>query len=94
MSSPAMNRKAVSPHVRLFWAAIAGVSLGLLFAIYWLCNQQVRQAGVSEAAIQVQRVALSDCLRHRPHSTVGGCSLQRVPENAAGDGGVVTASRR
>ena len=39
-----------------------------------LCSQQVRKAQARDAAWQVERMAMADCLRYIPKATLHSCA--------------------
>jgi len=70
---------------RVFWAVVSALALVQLVAFWMLCSHQVRRAEVRDATAQVQRIAISDCLRYIPHATLHGCAA-RVDPAARDDG--------
>jgi hypothetical protein len=67
---------AVTMRKKMFWALIGGLAVGQLIAIWMLCSQQVRQAQAREATVQVDRMALADCLRSGPGNTPRHCAAR------------------
>ena len=97
MSSATIRRDARSPYTRLLWAVAGVVLLAQLAAMFWLCSQQVNDARVRQAATQIYRGSISNCLQGSSEANVGTCRRQLVTantESAFTDGGVVTISRR
>ena len=82
--SPHPSRKpATFPRDQAFWLGATVLVLGQLVAFWMLCSQQVRKAEVRSAAMQVERVALADCLRHVPNATLHGCAQRIAPGDGA-----------
>ena len=81
-----LAKTADVPRDKLFWAVIGTLVVGQLVAFWMLCTHQVRKAEVRDATIQVQRVAVADCLRYIPKATLHGCAsrvdLASRPDNA------------
>lgn len=65
---------ANAPRVRLFWAIVGILAAAQLAALWMLCNDQVQQGQMRRAMIEVERVALADCLRHVPGATLDSCT--------------------
>jgi hypothetical protein len=74
MPSPRAANIPVTMRQKMFWALIATLAVGQLAAIWMLCSYQVRQAQAREATVQVDRMALADCLRSGPASTPRHCA--------------------
>jgi hypothetical protein len=72
---------AAIPRDKLLWPVLATLVLGQLVAFWMLCSHQVRKAEVRNATLQVQRVAVADCLRYIPRATLAHC-VQRVDPNS------------
>ena len=97
MFSTTIRRDERSPYTLLLWAVAGVVLLAQLAAMFWLCSQQVNNARVRQAATQIKRVAIGNCLQGTSEANVGTCTRQLVranTESALTDGGVVTISRR
>jgi hypothetical protein len=48
--------------------------------VFWmLCNQQVLKAQARDATWQVERMAMSDCLRYIPKATLNSCASRIAP---------------
>jgi hypothetical protein len=67
---------AATTRAKMFWALIATLAVGQLIAIWMLCSHQVRQAELRSATVQVERVALQDCLRFIPRATPQHCAAR------------------
>jgi hypothetical protein len=52
------------PREKMFWALVAALALAQLVAFWMLCSYQVRSAQARHETLQVERMALADCLRH------------------------------
>ena len=75
---------AESPRAKLFWACIATIALAQMAAFYMLCSDQVRKAQARDAGVQLQRIALTDCLQYSSDATIGTCFNQaRLNTDAA-----------
>jgi hypothetical protein len=57
----------------MFWALVAALALGQLVAFWMLCSYQVRSAQARNETLQVERMALADCLRHGHEATPRHC---------------------
>jgi hypothetical protein len=77
--------------VRFFWVGVAAVVVAQLAAFWMLCRQQVLDAQAREAVVQVQRVAMADCLRHLPRATSSSCAWTSPAEHESGNA-VMTAA--
>lgn len=98
MLSDLLAKTADAPRDKLFWAVIGTLVVGQLLAFWMLCTHQVRKAEVRDATLQVQRVAVADCLRYIPKATLHGCANRVDPSHradsavmAAGESGPGTA---
>lgn len=74
-----------SPRARFFWGVLGVVVLAQLVGIYMLCSEQVRQKQAREADLQMQRMAVTDCLQFMPNATIASCNRQ-VAARTFGDG--------
>lgn len=79
MPSRPTRKPAVLPRDQAFWLGAAILVLGQLAAFWLLCSEQVRKAQVRNAAMQVERLALADCLRSVPHATLTSCAQRTAP---------------
>ena len=64
---------------------------GQLAAFWLLCTVQVRRAQAREAVVQVQRVAVAECMQYVPRATLNSCAA-RVDVPAEKPAGVERAS--
>jgi hypothetical protein len=68
----------------LRWGLVFLVA-GQLLAFWMVCSHQVRKAEVRDATLQVQRVAVADCLRYIPHATLNSCASRVDPNGSLPD---------
>ena len=78
MLSQLLEKGANLSRGQLLWAILSVLVVGQLVAFWMLCNHQLHRAQVRDATVQVQRVALADCLRYVPGSTLNSCAAQGV----------------
>lgn len=64
---------------KLLWPVLITLAAAQLLAFWVLCSHQVRKAEVRDAALQVQRVAVADCLRYIPRATLNSCANRVDP---------------
>lgn len=64
---------------RLLWSLLAALVVGQLAAFWMICSHQVRQAEMRDVSLQVQRVALADCLQYIPRATLNSCASRVDP---------------
>ena len=76
-----LAKTADVPRDKLFWGVIGALVVGQLLAFWMLCTHQVRKAEVRDATLQVQRVAVADCLRYIPKATLHGCANRVDPSH-------------
>lgn len=72
-----LEKIAAMPRDKLLWPLLVTVAAAQLLAFWMVCSHQVRKAEVRDATLQVQRVAVADCLRYIPRATLNSC-VQRV----------------
>lgn len=84
------RQNADAPRDRLFWTVLAVLVAGQLAAFWMLCAHQVRKAQMRDVALQVQRVAISDCLQYVPRATLNTCVNRVDPDRR--DGNAVMAA--
>lgn len=70
---------AAMPRDKLLWPVLLTLVAGQLLAFWMLCSHQVRKAEVRDATLQVQRVAVADCLRYIPRATLNSCANRVDP---------------
>lgn len=76
---------------KLLWPVLVTLVVVQLVAFWMLCSHQVRKAEVHNATVQMQRVAVSECLRYVPRATLNSCAHRVDPRSRpdvlmAGDG--------
>lgn len=69
-------KSAATAREKMFWALIATLAVVQLIAFWMLCSHQVRQAQARDATVQVERMAVADCLRYIPKSTPNHCAAR------------------
>jgi hypothetical protein len=72
-----LDKIAAMQRDKLLWPVLVTVAAAQLLAFWMLCSHQVRKAEVRDATLQVQQVAVADCLRYIPRATLNSC-LRRV----------------
>lgn len=70
---------AAAPRDRLLWVALWVLTVGLLVAIWMICAHQVRKAQMRDVSLEVQRVAIADCLQYVPRATLNSCANRVDP---------------
>jgi hypothetical protein len=79
---------------KLLWAVVVALVAGQLLAFWMICSHQVRQAEVRDAALQVERVAISDCLQYIPRATVTSCASRiAMPDREATGAASISPAR-
>jgi hypothetical protein len=68
---------------KLFWAVLTALAAGQLVAFWMLCAHQVRKAQMRDITVQVQRVAVADCLQYIPRATLSHCVSRVDPDRPA-----------
>lgn len=81
---------AETPLSRLFWTFLATVALVQIVAFYLVCKDQVLRAQARDAGVQMQQLALVDCLQNTANSTIGSCFSHM--RNSYDDGASVVSS--
>ena len=76
MLPPLLDKTAGSERDKWLWALIGVLVVGQVIAFWLLCSAQVRKAEVRHAAMQLEKVALQDCLQYIPKSTLGSCATR------------------
>lgn len=92
MFSHLLARTAAIPREKLLWPLLAILVGGQMLAFSMLCVHQVRKAEVRNATLQVQRVAVADCLRYVPRATLSSCVTRVDPGSRPDNGNVVAAT--
>jgi len=70
-----------TPRSPLFWPTLLLLAAAQFLAFWMVCAQQMRKAEVRRAEMQIQQMALADCLQYIPGATIGSCS-GKPPSNA------------
>src|SRR5512133_1525245 len=87
---PSRNIAAMSRD-KLLWPVLVTIVAAQLLAFWMLCSHQVRKAEVRDATVQVQRVAVADCLRYIPRATLNSCASRVDPHGRVPDDAVAAA---
>ena len=74
MQPHTLAKRAETSPGKLFWLIVFAVMLGQIVAFWMLCTDQVRKAQARDAAWQVERMAMTDCLRYIPKATLNSCA--------------------
>ena len=77
-----LAKRAEKSPGKLFWLIVVAVMLAQIVAFWMLCNQQVHRAQARDAALQVERMAMTDCLRYIPKATLHSCA-SRIASGAS-----------
>ena len=85
MQPRTLAQRADTSPGKLFWLIVAGVMLAQIVAFWILCTQQVRKAQARDAAWQVERMAMADCMRYIPKATLHGCASRIASGGASPD---------
>jgi len=64
---------------RWFRAVLVALVLVQLAAFWMLCSHQVRKAQMRDMSLEVQRVAVADCLQYIPRATLNSCAHRVDP---------------
>jgi hypothetical protein len=91
MPSHPPARPAAATRDRFWWSVMVLLAMGQLVAFWMLCAQQVRKAQMRDVSLEVQRVAVADCLRYVPRATLSSCADRVDP--ARGDPAALAAAR-
>ena len=73
------QESASTQRERLFRVALLALAMGLFVAFWMVCSQQVRKAQMRDVSMQVQRVAIGDCLQYVPRATLNSCASRVDP---------------
>jgi hypothetical protein len=80
MLPPLAQRIADAPRDKLLWGLIGFLVVGQIVAFWMLCQYQVRKAEVRHATLQVERVALADCMQYIPKATHSSCRTRMAAQ--------------
>ncbi len=70
------DSSALAARRRLLWTVLGTLVVMQLLALYMLCSHQVRKADARRAQLQVEQMAMNDCLQYVVDSTIGGCATR------------------
>jgi hypothetical protein len=76
MRPQTLAKRAETSPSRLFWLVVIALMLGQIVAFWMLCTDQVRKAQARDAAWQVERMAMADCMRYIPKATLNSCAAR------------------
>ncbi len=79
MPTDLLQESARAPRERLFRVLLLVLATSLFVAFWLVCSQQVRKAQMRDVSMQVQRVAIGDCLQYVPRATLNGCASRVDP---------------
>jgi hypothetical protein len=88
-----LEKRAGAPRDRFLWAVLVALAVGQLVAIWMLCAHQVRKGQMRDVSLQVQRVAIAECLRYVPRATLNSCA-DRVDPNRRDGNAVMTGGKQ
>jgi hypothetical protein len=69
-----LDPQSQDPRSRVFWLVLGALVVGQLLAFWLLCSHQVRKAETRRAQLQVNQLALADCLQYIPGATIATCT--------------------
>ena len=87
-----LEKRTGAQRDRFLWAVLVALALGQVAAIWMLCAHQVRKAQMRDVSLEVQRVAVADCLRYVPRATLNSCA-DRVDPNRRGGNAVLPGGK-
>lgn len=76
MLSRMIAKTAETPREKLFWMLIVTLAVAQLIGFWMLCSHQVRKAQVRDATLQVEKMAVADCLEYMPRATLDSCTTR------------------
>jgi len=82
-----LDPQTQKPRSNAFWVAFGALAAAQLVALWMLCSHQVRKAEARQVEVQMQQMAMADCLQYIPGSTIASCA-----NRLAASGGAATAS--
>ena len=71
-----LDPQTQQPRSSAFWFVLGALVFAQLFAFWLLCSHQVRKAEARSTEAVVRQMALSDCLKYIPGSTIASCGMQ------------------
>ncbi|AEG94320.1 hypothetical protein [Ramlibacter tataouinensis] len=75
-ATPNADATSIAARGRLLWTVLGSLVALQLLAFYMLVSHQVRKAQARDAQVQVERMALHDCLQYVANSTIGSCTTR------------------
>ena len=75
-----LDKTADTPRDRILWGVIFTLLVAQIIAFAMLCNYQVKKAEARDAALQVERTAVADCMQYTPRATASSCANRPVPQ--------------
>jgi hypothetical protein len=79
MQPHTIAKRAKTSPGKLFWLIFVTLMLAQIAAFWMLCNQQVHMAQARDAAWQVERTAMADCMRYISKATLHSCASRISP---------------
>jgi hypothetical protein len=79
-----LDPQSQEPRSRAFWLVLGALVVGQLFAFWLLCSHQVRKAETRRTQLQVNQMALADCLQYIPGATIATCTRRLDATTAQG----------
>jgi hypothetical protein len=76
MLPPLLEKTAGTPRDTWLWALIGFLVVGQMAAFWMLCQYQVRKAEVRDASLQMERLAMADCMKYIPKATMTSCAAR------------------
>jgi hypothetical protein len=83
MSPRTLEKSAAAPRDKAFWGIILTLMVAQLVAFWMVCSHQVRKAEVRDVGLQVQRLAVLDCMRDSLKATLNSCTNRAAPQRAS-----------
>jgi hypothetical protein len=85
-----LDPESQMPRSKLFWPVLGSVLVLQVVALWFLCSHQVRKAEARNTEVQLQQMAMADCLQFIPGATIATCTSRILgpaeaapaPENA------------
>lgn len=87
MSSRLLDLHAATPRDKLLRAVLIVLAVSQMLAFYMLCSHQVRKQQARQTAVEVERMAVSDCLQYLSNSTIASCAPRHAAADAQGAAG-------
>ncbi|HYF42739.1 MAG TPA: hypothetical protein VEA35_09865 [Ramlibacter sp.] len=71
------------PRDKLLRTGLIVLAVVQMLAFYMLCSHQVRKQHARQTAVEVERMAQSDCLQYLSNSTIASCTSRSQQAQAA-----------